>query len=85
MSQPQNANPTVYATSSTVTPSHTLICDTESFVCALKNERQDLIDDVSDEDEVDKFDSFEVFQILRHLNDPEHPLTLEQLKVITVR
>lgn len=27
----------------------------------------------------------EVFELVRHINDPEHPLTLEQLKVITVR
>jgi hypothetical protein len=25
-----------------------------------------------------------VFQIIRHLNDPEHPLTLEQLNVVSV-
>ena len=30
----------------------------------------------------DPFDSLEVFQMLRHLNDPEHPLTLEQLNVV---
>ena len=30
----------------------------------------------------DQFDSLEVFEMLRHLNDPEHPLTLEQLNVV---
>ena len=30
----------------------------------------------------DEIDSFEVFDMLRHINDPEHPLTLEQLRVV---
>jgi len=29
----------------------------------------------------DSFDNFEVFDLIRHINDPEHPLTLEQLNV----
>ena len=32
----------------------------------------------------DNFDSLEVFEMIRHLNDPEHPLTLEQLHVTTL-
>ena len=32
----------------------------------------------------DNFDSLEVFEGQRHLNDPEHPLTLEQLHVTTL-
>ncbi|KAJ3286549.1 Mitotic spindle-associated MMXD complex subunit MIP18 [Borealophlyctis nickersoniae] len=36
-----------------------------------------------DEDEgvADIFDAEEVFDLIRHINDPEHPLTLEQLNV----
>lgn len=34
-----------------------------------------------DEDSVDEVNSEEIFQLIRHLNDPEHPLTLEQLNV----
>lgn len=30
------------------------------------------------------FDPVEVFDIIRDINDPEHPLTLEQLKVLTL-
>lgn len=30
----------------------------------------------------DEIDNFEIFEIIRHINDPEHPLTLEQLKVV---
>ena len=32
--------------------------------------------------EADEIDSYEIFDMLRHINDPEHPLTLEQLRVI---
>ncbi len=31
------------------------------------------------------FDDEEVFEIIRGINDPEHPLTLEELQVTTVR
>ncbi|KAI9105482.1 hypothetical protein DFS34DRAFT_574886 [Phlyctochytrium arcticum] len=31
---------------------------------------------------VDPMDAEEVFDLLRHINDPEHPLTLEQLNVV---
>ncbi|KAH3762312.1 mitotic spindle-associated mmxd complex subunit mip18 [Pelomyxa schiedti] len=32
----------------------------------------------------DKFDPLEIYEILRTVKDPEHPVTLEQLKVISV-
>ncbi|XP_073233173.1 cytosolic iron-sulfur assembly component 2B-like [Porites lutea] len=35
-----------------------------------------------DEDVVDKIDEREVFDLIRSINDPEHPLTLEQLNVV---
>lgn len=38
-----------------------------------------------DEEARDAFTAEEVFELIRNLNDPEHPLTLEQLKVATVR
>ncbi|CAN0084779.1 unnamed protein product [Laminaria digitata] len=31
----------------------------------------------------DAIDAEEVFDLIRHVNDPEHPLTLEQLKVVS--
>ena len=40
-----------------------------------------LNDPAFNEEEVDEIDAEEVFDILRHINDPEHPLSLEQLKV----
>ncbi|XP_075990063.1 MIP18 family protein galla-2 [Anticarsia gemmatalis] len=35
-----------------------------------------------DEDLEDLFDEREVFDLIRNINDPEHPLTLEELRVI---
>ncbi|ETV86719.1 hypothetical protein H257_01818 [Aphanomyces astaci] len=64
----QNANPTVYAVDSSGTER--------------KKESDNAVDE--DNDDVDPFDALEVFEMLRHLNDPEHPLTLEQLKVMTL-
>jgi len=43
--------------------------------------RQASPDDFND-DITDEFDNREVFDILRGINDPEHPLTLEELNVI---
>jgi len=40
--------------------------------------------DVADEDARDLFTAEEVFSYIRNLNDPEHPLTLEQLHVVSV-
>jgi len=34
------------------------------------------------EDEVDPIDAREIFDIIRNINDPEHPLTLEELNVV---
>ena len=30
----------------------------------------------------DEIDNYEVFDIVRYINDPEHPLTLEQLHIV---
>lgn len=37
------------------------------------------------EGEPDEFDALEVFELVRRINDPEHPLTLEQLNVAQLR
>jgi len=39
---------------------------------------------LGDEDARDAITAEEVFELIRNLNDPEHPLTLEQLKVASV-
>ncbi|CAH2083727.1 unnamed protein product [Euphydryas editha] len=35
-----------------------------------------------DEDVLDEIDEREVFDLIRNINDPEHPLTLEELHVV---
>ena len=40
--------------------------------------------DGMDELERDVVTPIEIFELIRHINDPEHPLTLEQLHVVTV-
>eukprot|EP00954_Amorphochlora_amoebiformis_P015650 1228084-Amorphochlora_amoeboformis.AAC.1 len=35
---------------------------------------------IDDEDTPDPFDSLEIYELIRNINDPEHPLTLEQVK-----
>lgn len=35
-----------------------------------------------DTEERDPIDALEVYEMIRNINDPEHPLTLEQLKVV---
>ena len=40
--------------------------------------------ETSDEAAKDPFDSREIFDLIRDINDPEHPLTLEQLNVVEV-
>lgn len=35
-----------------------------------------------DEDVLDEIDEREIFDLIRNINDPEHPLTLEELHVV---
>ncbi|EFC41285.1 predicted protein [Naegleria gruberi] len=35
----------------------------------------------NNEEYIDEFDALEVYDLIRNINDPEHPLSLEQLKV----
>ncbi|KAJ3355041.1 Mitotic spindle-associated MMXD complex subunit MIP18 [Allomyces javanicus] len=37
-----------------------------------------------EEDVADEFDAREIFDLIRNINDPEHPLTLEQLNVAQI-
>ncbi|PBC31059.1 hypothetical protein APICC_02545 [Apis cerana cerana] len=45
------------------------------------DERQITAED-EDEGIVDEFDAREIFDMIRNINDPEHPLTLEELNVV---
>jgi len=39
-------------------------------------------EDDENDDVIDDIDEREIFDYIRHINDPEHPLTLEQLNVV---
>jgi metal-sulfur cluster biosynthetic enzyme len=41
-------------------------------------------DPVFEDDSIDEITPVEIFEYIRNLNDPEHPLTLEQLNVVNV-
>lgn len=38
-----------------------------------------------DESVTDVFDELEIFDLIKNINDPEHPLTLEQLNVVQLK
>ena len=40
--------------------------------------------DYDDEELREEVSSVEIFELIRHINDPEHPLTLEQLNVVSM-
>ncbi|KAH8117575.1 hypothetical protein DFH11DRAFT_1575852 [Phellopilus nigrolimitatus] len=70
-----NANPTVFATaksSKSSSVSHSLWMDD-----------LDTLAGDGDEDEVEVIDSDEIFDHIRYISDPEHPLSLEQLAVVS--
>lgn len=45
------------------------------------NDREITVEE-QDENVADAFDAREIFDIIRNINDPEHPLTLEELNVV---
>ncbi|CAE6462096.1 unnamed protein product [Rhizoctonia solani] len=97
MSEKINSNPTVFAPTKTTTrkgskTSRFLWSDEGEFQGALSLTGGDYppISDkvadgitISEEEEEEPIDSEEIFDLLRSINDPEHPLTLEQLKVVS--
>lgn len=44
--------------------------------------QHDTLDFFDDDTTREEFTPQEIFELIRHLNDPEHPLTLEQLNVL---
>jgi len=50
----------------------------------IKGKREDRVITLEDVDDSvkDEIDSREVFDMIRNINDPEHPLTLEELNVV---
>ncbi|XP_057291898.1 cytosolic iron-sulfur assembly component 2B-like [Hydractinia symbiolongicarpus] len=47
-----------------------------------KSKERDITERDGDENVYDEIDAREIFDMVRSINDPEHPLTLEQLNVI---
>ena len=64
----QNANPVIFDVSS-------------SSLSSSSVRPQDLV--YENEEDVEYVTRDEVFEHIRHLNDPEHPLSLEQLNVVS--
>jgi len=54
----------------------------QSKQLGVQNEKERKMKEMDEEIE-DEFDNLEIFDIIRHINDPEHPLSLEQLNVVT--
>ena len=69
-----NANPTVYEVKRKNKITFELINNTGGD--------EDGDDDDDDENVYENVNSSEIFDLIRGLNDPEHPLTLEQLNVV---
>ncbi len=68
---PTNKNPIVH-TPEVFNRKRKMISDEQKDFCEVEQERE-------------PFDDEEVFDIVRRINDPEYPLTLEELQVTTVR
>eukprot|EP00730_Choanoeca_flexa_P013545 TRINITY_DN5441_c0_g1_i2.p1 TRINITY_DN5441_c0_g1~~TRINITY_DN5441_c0_g1_i2.p1 ORF type:complete len:170 (+),score=27.56 TRINITY_DN5441_c0_g1_i2:40-510(+) len=47
-----------------------------------KSSKREVTDLELDDDVPDEVDSREIFDLIRNINDPEHPLTLEELNVV---
>mmetsp|Transcript_19804 Transcript_19804/g.35324 ORF Transcript_19804/g.35324 Transcript_19804/m.35324 type:complete len:173 (+) Transcript_19804:171-689(+) len=69
-----NANPKVYKTQSQ---------STSTQHAAASEARR--TKDRESEDSLEPFDSLEIFDLIKDINDPEHPLTLEQLRVAQLK
>lgn len=68
-----NPEPTVYSFGGTLNGG-----DIQSLYYRTKEEEEAELDETVE----DPLDALEVFQLIRHIRDPEHPLTLEELRVV---
>jgi len=75
MPEVYNANPTVFSTSKS---SKSRLVLSQSLW-----QSEQFLDDELDADLVEGIDSEEIFDLIRSISDPEHPLTLEQLAVVS--
>ncbi len=62
----------------------TELINANPIIYAVKQTEWNYSLDYDDEDERENFSAEEVFECIRNLNDPEHPLTLEQLNVLSI-
>ncbi len=83
-----NANPQVYAVPEITRKNGRVTSDKEEddlFASILGNKLKNTnntSDESEDEnDDQEEIDELEIYDLIRNINDPEHPLTLEQLKV----
>jgi len=100
MSEKINSNPTVFPPTKTTArkgakSSRYLWSDEGEFEGSLSliggdylppsaNKGADHMDLDEEEEGEEPIDAAEIFDLLRSINDPEHPLTLEQLKVVSM-
>eukprot|EP01084_Bolivina_argentea_P216489 367782_1 len=76
-----NQNPLINANSDTV--SSIVLAHNNHISSIFDSSDSDSYDNnLCDNDTFDEFTTSEIFEMIRNINDPEHPLTLEQLAVI---
>jgi len=73
--QVYNANPIVFAPTKRLVHKSGLEKDSPWFGCSH--------DEADDTTEVEPIDQDEIFDLIRSINDPEHPNTLEELRVVS--
>ncbi|KAF7305170.1 hypothetical protein MKEN_01232200 [Mycena kentingensis (nom. inval.)] len=71
MSQVYNANPTVYAPVKSAKAAPLWLVDAQD-------------DDNDDNDSPEPIDAEEIFDLIRSISDPEHPNSLEELRVVSM-
>ncbi|BGP37703.1 Cytosolic iron-sulfur assembly component 2B [Rhodotorula kratochvilovae] len=87
-SAPDNANPTIHASSAAPSRRARLadldLADDDQWArLEHQLEHGDTWDDLNVADIEDQIDQDEIFDLIRSISDPEHPLTLEQLAVVS--
>ena len=75
----KNLNPTIQSSLS-----YSLIAfENERFKNEMRQIGKNKEDNKKNEKIHEEIDSYEIFDIIRNINDPEHPLTLEKLSVVS--
>ena len=78
-SEGKNLNPAIQSSQS-----YSLIAfENERFKNEMRYLGKNKTDNKKNEIIHEEIDSYEIFDIIRNINDPEHPLTLEKLSVVS--